>query len=111
MKKLYKSKKDCYIDGVCGGFAEYFGLDSTLVRIGLIVFCFMGGSGILAYVVAMCIMPEHPSGKKKKRKHRDHDDYYDNHDDDYYQQQDNRHHHDRYDNQDTDRYDNGPRPQ
>ena len=59
-KKLYKSRKDSYIDGVCGGIAEYFGIDSTLVRVGLIIFCLMGGSGVIAYIIAMCIIPKQP---------------------------------------------------
>jgi len=68
-KRLYKSRKDSYIDGVCGGIAEYFGIDSTLVRIGLIIFCLMGGSGVFAYIVAMCVIPRQP--KRKKNKVRD----------------------------------------
>lgn len=58
MKKLTKSSRDRKIAGVCGGIAEYFGIDSTIVRIGLILFCCMGGGGFLAYVLAACIMPE-----------------------------------------------------
>ncbi|HOO13081.1 MAG TPA: PspC domain-containing protein, partial [Bacillota bacterium] len=45
------------IAGVCGGVAEYFGIDSTLVRLGWILFTFAGGSGILAYIIAWIIMP------------------------------------------------------
>jgi phage shock protein C len=59
-KKLYKSRNDRYIDGVCGGIAAYFNIDSTLVRIGLIIFCLMGGSGVIAYIIAMCIIPKEP---------------------------------------------------
>jgi len=94
-KKLYKSNTDSYIDGVCGGIAEYFGIDSTLVRLGLIVFCFMGGSGILAYIIAMCIMPEAPGGKKKKKKRKE----------EYYEE------HDNYEEDEDEPYGNGPRPQ
>jgi phage shock protein C len=61
MKKLYKSSTDCKICGVCGGIAEYFGMDSTLVRLGLILFCCLGGSGILAYIVAALVMPDEPT--------------------------------------------------
>ncbi len=61
-KKLYKSRTDKKVDGVCGGIAEYFGIDSTLVRLGLVVFCCLGGSGILAYIVAMVVMPNRPDG-------------------------------------------------
>lgn len=48
------------IDGVCGGIAEYFSLDPTLVRLGWIVFCALGGSGILAYLIADVVIPRDP---------------------------------------------------
>lgn len=60
-KKLYKSNEDKMIEGVCGGIAEYFGLDSTLVRLGWVIFCALGGSGILAYIIAAVIIPRRPS--------------------------------------------------
>ncbi len=58
MKKLYRSETDKVIFGVCGGIAEYAGIDSTLVRLGLIAFSLLGGSGILAYLIAAVIMPK-----------------------------------------------------
>lgn len=59
-KRLYKSRTDRMIDGVCGGIAEYIGLDSTLVRIAWVLLTFLGGSGIVLYILAMIIMPSHP---------------------------------------------------
>jgi len=59
-KKLYKSSKNKMIDGVCAGVAEYFNIDPTLVRIGLVLFSAMGGAGILAYVIMMIVMPRNP---------------------------------------------------
>ena len=59
-KKLYKSSTDKKIAGVCGGIAEYFNIDSTLVRLGWVVFCALGGSGLLAYIIAALIMPDRP---------------------------------------------------
>jgi len=56
-KKLHRSQTDKMIAGVCGGIAEYFGIDSTLVRLGWVLFTFAGGSGILAYIIAWIIMP------------------------------------------------------
>ncbi|SDK19431.1 PspC domain-containing protein [Natronincola ferrireducens] len=56
-KRLYRSEADQKIAGVCGGIAEYFNIDSTLVRLGWVVFSLMGGSGILAYIIAIIIMP------------------------------------------------------
>ena len=59
-KKLYKSSKNKMIDGVCAGVAEYFNLDPTLVRIGLVLFSAMGGAGILAYIIIAIVMPRNP---------------------------------------------------
>ena len=57
-KKLYRSKKDKKISGVCAGIAEFFGIDATIVRLiwaVAVVFC---GTGILLYIIAALIMPE-----------------------------------------------------
>lgn len=59
-KKLYKSNKNKMLDGVCGGIAEYFNIDPTLVCLGWVVFCALGGSGVLAYIVAALIIPRDP---------------------------------------------------
>ena len=59
-KKLYKSSTDKKLAGVCGGLAEYFNIDSTLVRLGWVVFSLLGGSGLLAYIIAALIMPDRP---------------------------------------------------
>ena len=59
-KKLYKSSTDKKLAGVCGGIAEYFNIDSTLVRLGWVVFSLLGGSGLLAYIIAAIIMPDQP---------------------------------------------------
>ena len=59
-KKLYRSNDNKIIAGVCGGIAEFFSLDPTLVRLGLVVFCALRGSGILAYIIAAIIMPKAP---------------------------------------------------
>ena len=59
-KRLYKSNENRMIDGVCGGIAEYFNMDPTLVRLGWVLFCALGGSGIIAYVIAVIIIPRKP---------------------------------------------------
>ena len=59
-KKLYKSRRDKMIDGVCAGLAEYFGVNTALVRILFVVFGFFGGSGIIAYITAMILVPANP---------------------------------------------------
>ncbi|NLY44227.1 MAG: PspC domain-containing protein [Clostridiaceae bacterium] len=63
MKKLYLSDTDKKWAGVCGGIAEYFGIDSTLVRlIWVIVSLSTGGvGGLIAYLIAWAIMPPKPS--------------------------------------------------
>ena len=57
-KKLYRSSTDYKLAGVCGGIAEYFNIDSTLVRLGWILFSVMGGAGVLAYIIAALVMPK-----------------------------------------------------
>lgn len=59
-KKLYKSNQNKMIDGVCGGVAEYFGIDPTVVRLIWALFSLMGGCGILAYIIAAIIIPRNP---------------------------------------------------
>jgi phage shock protein C len=56
-RRLYKSRTNRMIDGVCGGVAEYFGLDPTLVRIVWVLVTLLGGSGFILYIAAMIIMP------------------------------------------------------
>ena len=57
-KRLYKSNVNKMLDGVCGGIAEYLNMDPTLIRLGWVLFCALGGSGIIAYIIAAIIMPE-----------------------------------------------------
>ena len=57
-KKLYKSTKDKKLCGVCAGLAKYFSLDATIVRLALVAFCLLGGSGILAYIICAIVIPE-----------------------------------------------------
>ncbi len=56
MKKLYRSRKDTRIAGVCGGIAEYFNVDSNIIRL-LAVLTIFGGGGIIAYIIAWIIVP------------------------------------------------------
>lgn len=57
-KRLYKSSVNYMICGVCGGIAEYFNIDPTLVRLAwVLVTCFSAGAGIIAYVIAAIVMP------------------------------------------------------
>ena len=57
-KRLYKSNTDRKLSGVCGGIAEYFNCDSTLIRLAWVAFTCLGGSGLLAYIIAAIVMPD-----------------------------------------------------
>ena len=56
-KKLYRIEEGKKIAGVCGGIAEYFNIDPTLVRLGWALVA-LSGTGVIAYIVAALIMPE-----------------------------------------------------
>lgn len=59
-KRLYRSRNDRKLAGICGGIAEHFGWDPTLVRLGWILLTLMGGSGVLIYLILWLVMPEAP---------------------------------------------------
>ena len=63
MKKLYRSRTDKKIAGVCGGIAEYFGIDATVVRVIFILLLLPGGlPGFLPYLVLWIVVPKEPLG-------------------------------------------------
>ena len=57
-KRLHKSAADRKLAGVCGGIAEYFGVDSTIIRLVFALLVVGWGTGILAYIVAAMVLPE-----------------------------------------------------
>ncbi len=57
MKKLYKSRTDKKICGVCGGLADYLQLDPTIVRLLMFLFVWCVGIGLVVYIAAALIMP------------------------------------------------------
>ncbi len=57
-KRLYRSRNQRMICGVCGGIAEYFNIDPTIIRLAWVLFSLAGGSGILVYLIAAIIIPE-----------------------------------------------------
>ncbi len=59
-KRLCKARGSRMICGVCGGIAEYFNIDPTLVRLGVAALSFAAGGGVLAYIIAAIIIPEPP---------------------------------------------------
>ena len=56
-KKLYRVEHGKMIAGVCGGIAQYFNLDPTIIRLAWALFCLFAGSGVLAYIIAAIIIP------------------------------------------------------
>jgi phage shock protein PspC (stress-responsive transcriptional regulator) len=64
-KRLYRSESDQVVAGVAGGLAQYFDIDSTLVRIAFTFFFLAGGSGILAYILLWIVVPTESSLKSK----------------------------------------------
>lgn len=57
-KRLYRSDTERMLAGVCGGIAEYFDVDPTIIRLAWVLFCLMGGSGVLAYIICAIIIPK-----------------------------------------------------
>lgn len=62
-KKLYKSRKDKMIDGVCGGLADFFKIDATIIRLIFALLVLLKGCGILLYIVACIIIPRSPEAE------------------------------------------------
>ena len=60
MKRLYRSRKNRMLGGVCGGIAEYFEIDPVIIRLVAVALFFVGGSAVLAYIIALIIIPYEP---------------------------------------------------
>lgn len=58
--RLYRSRDDKIVAGVCGGIAEYFKIDPVLVRVLWLVFTLMGGAGVLLYIILWAVVPVAP---------------------------------------------------
>jgi phage shock protein C len=65
-KKLYRSDSNRILAGVAGGIAEYFNIDATIVRLAFFIMAFANGFGLLAYIIAWIVIPEHPDHKASK---------------------------------------------
>ena len=63
-KKLYRSESDRMIAGVCGGIGEYFNFDPTILRLLFVFFVFIGGGGVLAYIICWIVIPTESSVEK-----------------------------------------------
>lgn len=65
MKRLYRSRTNKILGGVCGGLGNYFNVDPVLIRLLWVIFIFISvGAGVLAYIIAWIIIPEEPVRKK-----------------------------------------------
>ena len=58
MNKIFRSRTQRMVVGVCGGIGEYFGIDPTIVRLGFVLLSLMVGGGLLVYILAAIILPE-----------------------------------------------------
>jgi phage shock protein C len=68
MKQLKRSRKNRIIAGVCGGFAEYFNVDPTLVRLIWVLITLAWGAGLLLYIIAWLIIPEEEGKTESEEK-------------------------------------------
>lgn len=59
-KRLYRSRDEKIIGGVCGGLGEYLNVDPTLIRLALVFITLFGGAGIIAYLVLWVVVPLAP---------------------------------------------------
>ena len=59
-KRLYRSRTERMLGGVCGGLAQYFNVDPSLIRIAFALIFFAGGGGLLLYLIMWAILPEAP---------------------------------------------------
>ena len=68
MDRLYKSRTDKIFDGVCGGIGQYFSIDPVIIRLLWVLMVLFGGTGVLAYLVAMIIIPREPETAAAEQK-------------------------------------------
>jgi phage shock protein C len=59
-RRLYRSRTQRMIGGVCGGLGEYFDIDPTIVRLLFVVTALAGGPGLLAYIIMLIVVPSEP---------------------------------------------------
>jgi len=71
MKKLYRSRKDTKIAGVCGGIAEYFNVDSNIIRLLAVLTIFFGGGGIIAWIIIPLELVDDESSDKQTSRSRE----------------------------------------
>ena len=60
VKRLYRSRTDKKIAGVCGGLAKYFDVDPVIVRLSWLLFVLLAGTGLILYIIAWIVIPLEP---------------------------------------------------
>jgi phage shock protein C len=75
-RRLYRSRENNQIAGVCGGIGEYLNIDPTLIRIIFVLMAFFGGPGLLLYILFWVVMPEEPEEIVYRKRKRKNDEYY-----------------------------------
>jgi phage shock protein C len=63
-QKLYRTRDERMLAGVCGGLAQFFSIDPTIVRLIFVVLALMGGPGLLIYIIMWIVVPEEPLGPR-----------------------------------------------
>jgi phage shock protein C len=61
-RRLYRSRTDRKLAGVCGGLAQYSNIDATLIRVLFVVLALLGGPGLVIYLLMWILVPEEPQG-------------------------------------------------
>ena len=61
-RKLYRSRTNRKLAGICGGLGQYFNLDATLIRVLFVLLAVLGGSGLILYLALWIIVPREPQG-------------------------------------------------
>ncbi len=59
-RRLYRSRRDAMVGGVCGGLAQYMNVDPTIIRLVFVLMAILGGHGILVYLILWLIVPLEP---------------------------------------------------
>ena len=61
-RRLYRSRTNRKLAGVCGGLAQYFNADATLIRVLFVILALLGGPGLVIYLLMWILVPEEPHG-------------------------------------------------
>lgn len=77
IKRLYRSRNERIIAGVCGGIAEYFKIDPLIIRLLFVFVFFLNGAGVIAYLIGWFIIPEKPYEEENIKNESDEDYIYD----------------------------------